>query len=514
MKPLLTEHFTQLFNDGHEKSAISFTDKNTNQPSSEWSGDRLDQKIRNGEEVYVVFDKSRIKANSSYVRSKADSVTQLGYMDWPEIIVLAMEAKPQVQVFQSKKNALKFLRENDSNLFTKELTEDKSELLEQMGVDSSKHEAAELKRMLEYADIAKQTKDKLPTGEGEIKKLFFFSPPHFQDKDCAVVVSQKERPEFDFNFFPLPLLMVPPSEDLSEYSPKIWLLVYETPWKNIGNNLYVKKEVGKPWKVYSSLEGAEKDADRLVKELMDKNNPYPACAVFERVGDVFNIFSFSGDIEGVEGFKLSKNAKNNPEGHFKFGDIARRKIKNRPTHHVAIYLGDGYVAQLYDESLDSQENKKKAKARIDTWEEFLRYNPTGGEIIRHHVFVPYKKEETIKEHIARAISSKEYDSGSYDLLFGAGNYKKGNCQHFTNRCVLSLNISNEGTAKKINEDEPLKNEILATNQHFNSLSKKSDKELKKNQDRIDQYTAQIQYKPIWVWKKPVNLKPNPNCKLQ
>ena len=64
--------------------------------------------------------------------------------------------------------------------------------------------------------------------------------------------------------------------------------------------------------------------------------------------------------------------------------------------------------------------------------------------------------------------------------------------------MLSLNISNEGTAKKINEDEPLKNEILATNQHFNSLSKKSDKELKKNQDRIDQYTAQIQYKPIWV----------------
>ena len=78
VKPLLTEHLTQLFNDGYEKSAISFTGKNTNQPSQEWSGDRLDRKIANGEEVYVVFDKSRIKANSSYVRSKADSVTQLG----------------------------------------------------------------------------------------------------------------------------------------------------------------------------------------------------------------------------------------------------------------------------------------------------------------------------------------------------------------------------------------------------------------------------------------------------
>lgn len=52
-------------------------------------------------------------------------------MDWPEIIVLAMEAKPQVQVFQSKKNALKFLRDGDTSLFTKGLTADENELLEQ-----------------------------------------------------------------------------------------------------------------------------------------------------------------------------------------------------------------------------------------------------------------------------------------------------------------------------------------------------------------------------------------------
>lgn len=72
VKPLLAEHLTQLFNDGNDKSAISFTGKNTNQLSLAWTGDKLDQKIKNGEEVYIVFDKSRIKANSSYVRSKAD----------------------------------------------------------------------------------------------------------------------------------------------------------------------------------------------------------------------------------------------------------------------------------------------------------------------------------------------------------------------------------------------------------------------------------------------------------
>src|SRR2546423_15669346 len=132
-----------------------------------------------------------------------------------------MEAKPQVQVFQSKKNVLKFLRNGDANLFFKGLSEKERELLEQMGVDGSEYDAKELKRMLEYANIAKQNKDKLPTDEGEIKKLIFFSPPHFQDKDCAVLVSQKERPEFDFNFFPLPLLMIPPQGDLNEYSPKI-----------------------------------------------------------------------------------------------------------------------------------------------------------------------------------------------------------------------------------------------------------------------------------------------------
>jgi hypothetical protein len=36
--------------------------------------------------------------------------------------------------------------------------------------------------------------------------------------------------------------------------------------------------------------------------------------------------------------------------------------------------------------------------------------------------------------------------------------------------VLGLNISNEGTWDKINNFEPLRNEILNTNRHFNSLS--------------------------------------------
>jgi hypothetical protein len=66
------------------------------------------------------------------------------------------------------------------------------------------------------------------------------------------------------------------------------------------------------------------------------------------------------------------------------------------------------------------------------------------DLSRYHSFVTYKKPRLIRKHIARAFSSRKYN-GTYDLLFGASDYKKGNCQHFANRAVLGLNISNEGT---------------------------------------------------------------------
>jgi hypothetical protein len=512
-QPLLTEHLTQLFNDGSEKSAIAFMGKNTKQGSENWTKDKLDQKIANGEEVYIVFDKSRIKANSSYVKDKVSLTDIYGITHyWNEIVPLAVEAKPQVQVFQSKKNVLKFLRDGDTNLFVKGLSEKERELLEQMGIDGSRYEAKELKRMLEYAGIAKQSKDKLPTGKGEIKKLIFFSPPHFQDKDCAVVVSQGKlivplpAPMLPLSPFPMPQIPVV----LDKFD--VLLLIYEAPWQKTGDLLYIVQV-----KPFSKLEDAENEADKLVERLGDENNPYPVCAVFEKVGDVFKAFSISAEIKGVAG--IYSNVKKNPDGYFKFGDIAWRKIKSTnffAPHHVAIYLGNGYVVHIYDESPDKKENQKLAKARIDTWEEFLKYNPKGGKIVRDHVFISYKQEELIKEHIVLALSSKEYGSGVYPrwALIGAGDYKKSNCQHFVNRCILGLNISNEGTIGKANEDEFLKNEILTTNQHFNSLSIRSNKELEQNQKQVDKLVAQIRHEPIWVWKKPVNLKPNPDCKLQ
>jgi len=46
-------------------------------------------------------------------------------------------------------------------------------------------------------------------------------------------------------------------------------------------------------------------------------------------------------------------------------------------------------------------------------------------------------------------------------------YTKGNCQHFANRAVLGLNITNEGTWFKKNR--ALKEEINRISRHFENL---------------------------------------------
>lgn len=538
VKPLLTEHLTQLFNDGNEKAAISFTGKHTNHLSLGWSGEQLNRKIKNGEEVYIIFDKSKIKANSSYIRSKASSVTQLGPMDWPEIIILAVEARPQVRVFQSKKNTLKFLKNNDpvlsgkKNLYEwwkeeKKFADNQKENLEKMGMDGEKdsldwYNSEELSRMLKYEEIAKQNKNKLPFEKGGIKKMFFLSPPRFQDKDCAVVVSQGKTAlpsPIVGSLFPLPILA--PINDFG-----VFLLVYEEPWKNISNNLYVKRV-----KSYSEMEEAEEGANKLVNKLTDRSNAYPVCAVFEKVEDVFEAFSPHGDIEGVKGFVVPWSAKSNPDGYFKPFDIVR--VENPFYSHVGIYLGKDKNGK----HKAVQVSKKLKGLYITDWEELFsnkEFLDIFYSLSRYHPFVTYKKARLIRKHIARAYSSGEYN-GAYALLFGANNYEKGNCQHFANRAVLGLNISNEGTLFKKNK--LLKEEIDRTTQHFNNLRiignnrkfhylvrkairgfaervDNQDKKVKLEKTGEGKYTARIIHNPLWSWKQPVELKPSDNCKIQ
>ncbi|WP_147410411.1 hypothetical protein [endosymbiont GvMRE of Glomus versiforme] len=88
----------------------NFQGKYTNEGSEEWSQDKLDQKIKNGEEWYIIFDKSQINSDVCNYFSKVGGI---GDITFPTSIVLAMEAEPEVQIKKTKKETLEFLKSND-----------------------------------------------------------------------------------------------------------------------------------------------------------------------------------------------------------------------------------------------------------------------------------------------------------------------------------------------------------------------------------------------------------------
>ncbi|KLL04184.1 MAG: hypothetical protein MRECE_2c069 [Mycoplasmataceae bacterium CE_OT135] len=508
-----------------KKKILILAKENGLVPSRQESND-LDKKITNKEKLYILFEK-----NNNWVDWKG----KIGNMAESDAVVIRAKSSFYLR---SKKDTLRFLKDNDpalsgkKNLYdwwkeAKKIGEPEKERLAKIGIDDKKdssdeYKFEELKRVLKYEDIAKQNKDKLPSGEGQIKKITFFSPPRFQDKDCAIIVSEDSETTL-LGFFPINIDMF-----------DVYLIVYEAPWKNVGNGLYAKKV-----KSYFKLEDAEAEADRLTKKLLDKKNPYPVCAVFDKVGDVFEAFSLVGDIEGVKGFKSPWSvAKNNPEGYFKPLDIVR--IKNFlglddnfsfGYSHAGVYLGKDKNGK----HKVAQVTKENNGLNIADWEELFSDKTLHKSygLSRYHVFIPYKKPRIIRKHIARAYSSGEYN-GAYALLFFTDNYEKGNCQQFANRAVLGLNITNEGTLFK---NGSLKEEINRTNQHFANLkiigndrqfyhsvrrrirkfaNQADDQTRKMKLKKVEegQYTARIVNSYPWKWKQPVELRPNENCKIQ
>lgn len=111
--PSLFNHLSKLL--GERKDWIIFQGKYTNETSEEWNKDKLDQKIRNGEEWYIIFDKSQINSETCNYFSK---LAGIGETSFPTAIVLAVEAEPEVQIKKTKKEALDFLKKNDP-LFSK-----------------------------------------------------------------------------------------------------------------------------------------------------------------------------------------------------------------------------------------------------------------------------------------------------------------------------------------------------------------------------------------------------------
>jgi hypothetical protein len=398
VKPLLTEHLTQLFNDGNDKSAISFTGKNTNQLSLAWTGDKLDQKIRNGEEVYIVFDKSRIKANSSYVRSKAASTTQLGEMDWPEIIVLAMEAKPQVQVFQSKKNALKFLREED---FKASFEKDK------------------LKRL-----VKKRTD--IP---GEIEEVNRFET--WWNKNLATVISN--------DYWVFLLVYEPKRKDEIPFFEKL-PFVFPSDYSCQGNyGIYVKKR-----EKHNRLPNAQKEAEWL-RNMLNEGNP---ILVVHHLANKYDNLYWIITSPYVEKYKVGWYSNNtfywpaNLDYHIKPLSVIRVEKQHtigRKYYHVGVYIGDNEVFHIYD-----YWKTKDMKSRIDDIKTFLG-DAEGTQRVGHHIevfqpVIPFREWKKIIRNVIWADNVK-YWNGRYCLA-------NRNCEHLANMMVYGINYSKQVAERK------------------------------------------------------------------
>jgi hypothetical protein len=109
--PSLSNHLSKLI--GEKKDWIIFQGKYTNESSEEWNKDKLDKKIKNGEEWYIIFDKIQIDSEVCNYFSKQAGI---GGTSFYTAIVIAVEAEPEVQIKKTKKEALEFLKNNDPAL--------------------------------------------------------------------------------------------------------------------------------------------------------------------------------------------------------------------------------------------------------------------------------------------------------------------------------------------------------------------------------------------------------------
>lgn len=230
----------------------------------------------------------------------------------------------------------------------------------------------------------------------------------------------------------------------------------------------------------------------------------------------------------------------NPDTQLKPFDIVRRPLQisfKGIGNHSAIYLGNGKVAHVYapvssigvasafsvgsssgGSVLGSYSASRyafdKQGAHIGDWTEFLA--ETSGTVERYHPVIPYKEQDGtngIINHIARAVSSKEYKEGQYSLtgIFQGGKPNEGNCQHFSNRCVLGLNFSEEGT--KFKKKVPLADEISDTDDLFDNLTIRGDLEGSRRQvnDAVKSWRDNYQGQKF---EAKIEVRPNPPCKVQ
>lgn len=122
--PLFSEHLMQIassylektgekiINNRGKKIVIRFLGSDWENSSVEWMGERLDKKITDGKEKYIIFEKWGDKF--LYLLNVCQDGKKLG-LGWSNGLSLRME-NPTTHFFQSKKEVLEFLKNNDPAL--------------------------------------------------------------------------------------------------------------------------------------------------------------------------------------------------------------------------------------------------------------------------------------------------------------------------------------------------------------------------------------------------------------
>jgi hypothetical protein len=418
VQPLLKEHLTQLFNDGSEKDAIAFAGKNTSQPSLAWTGDKLDQKIKSGEEVYVIFDKRKIDTNLSYVRGKC---LLAGFLPYDKIVALAAEASPQVRVFQSKKNALKFLKEND---------------LKCRAVSCREKIIGEEDYCLYHQTCLAKLEEKKSIPN--IQEIDTFET--WFNGNCGYVINK----------------------DNSKCPFHIWLVIYESEYGEVKEDIFPMRF----WKT-KNLVDAHKKAQEVKKDLQENNwqvNPF--CLIHWKADEYTTFDDLTSELyvrrievpyEETEGvvpvpvflpnpFPVAppvpvmmpakatlKIPNKSPENYLKPLDVVWVKNKKRPFdfYHVGVYLGKDKQGENWVCNFTKAE---KQVAKYDKWKTFTE-GCIDGEVIGYRPILPFKHWKLIIRQIAwtENIGYRENDYSLFDR----------NCEHFANMCVYGINYSEQ-----------------------------------------------------------------------
>ncbi|RHZ36498.1 lecithin retinol acyltransferase family protein [endosymbiont GvMRE of Glomus versiforme] len=340
-------------------------------------------------------------------------------------------------------------------------------------------------KVLECEKVAQSNSYNFPyelRGEGKIKALTFFST--WFSPNCAMIIGSNND---------------------------VWVVVYEPRVRQMMENLQVVKANSS-----SSWANAISKNDRLIFEWTSDNSYSPLLSLDPSTGVCLYV-SLPLVIESNLPTYIS-----NPDDYLKPFDVVKIR-RDWGYEHVLIYLGSGQVLHIWDPNGGLLGKKERQKANIHPWNVVIGNNATS--ITRYNATIPFKHQDKVIEHMARALCSQEYDTGTYNLFLK-------NCEHFANKLMRGVEFSEQvGNARMrflsgvgelfTNNLRDLASEISKTNYHFENLSLNKPYELESKKSEIRRYKQEAErqiaqvLQPTWNhrFNRNVYFVPNSDCKI-